>query len=450
MHAYYGTDARLYQLLAGALLGSALRGRTDSQRRPAAAALATLVALPCLLVLGSGLLSLSPSVRGIAATGASVLLIGGLVGNDRTPIARLLSRPVPVFLGRVSYGTYLWHWPVILVLETVLVVDAPVVAVAAAVLSTALAALSYEVLELPIRRSAGLSRFTWQTAVVGLAASVLVAVTVVPLTLAAQRRPVLAAAAAGTMAPRAVVATSGRSARLPDDVDWEAVGDDVGAQRWCPPEEVAGCLVRRGSGPHVLVVGDSQAQMLAGMFTAMAEDHDLTLSFNILAGCMWQEALLNTEASIDSQERCTKARVGWYERALPRLDPDVVVLVGRPRDDVRTWTGVVQRRDGRDQPLAQAMLEATRETLATIDALGPRSLLVERMVMPETFDPADCLATTGKAADCAVPVPTDVAPSDGYYLTAAAESPRVFTANLNPAFCPGAPVCSPVVDGEVV
>ena len=188
MHAYYGTDARLYQLLAGALLGSALRGRTDSQRRPAAAALATLVALPCLLVLGSGLLSLSPSVRGIAATGASVLLIGGLVGNDRTPIARLLSRPVPVFLGRVSYGTYLWHWPVILVLEMVLVVDAPVVAVAAAVLSTALAALSYEVLELPIRRSAGLSRFTWQTAVVGLAASVLVAVTVVPLTLAAQRR----------------------------------------------------------------------------------------------------------------------------------------------------------------------------------------------------------------------------------------------------------------------
>ena len=62
---------------------------------------------------------------------------------------------MPVFLGRVSYGTYLWHWPVILVLQQVLDVGPAVVAVLAVALSTGLAAASYEVLEMPIRRSSG-------------------------------------------------------------------------------------------------------------------------------------------------------------------------------------------------------------------------------------------------------------------------------------------------------
>ena len=58
-----------------------------------------------------------------------------------------------MFLGRVSYGTYLWHWPVILLLEQVLDVGPAVVAVLAVAISTGLAAASYEVLEMPIRKS---------------------------------------------------------------------------------------------------------------------------------------------------------------------------------------------------------------------------------------------------------------------------------------------------------
>lgn len=70
--------------------------------------------------------------------------------------------------------------------------------------------------------------------------------------------------------------------------------------------------------------------------------------------------------------------------------------------------------------------------------------------MPDTFNGPDCLATAKDAGDCAVALSTATAPSDGYFLAEAAQSSSVFTVNLNPAFCPGAPVCAPVVDGQVV
>ena len=40
--------------------------------------------------------------------------------------------------------------------------------------------------------------------------------------------------------------------------------------------------------------------------------------------------------------------------------------------------------------------------------------------------------------------------TDGLSLTEAAVSPRVDTLDLNPAFCPDAPICLPVVGDEVV
>ena len=44
--------------------------------------------------------------------GAAVMIVGGLVEHRGT--AEVLLRPRPMqFLGTVSYGWYLWHWPVI-------------------------------------------------------------------------------------------------------------------------------------------------------------------------------------------------------------------------------------------------------------------------------------------------------------------------------------------------
>ena len=54
---------------------------------------------------------------------ASILVLAGLAQAEGSPLSRLLSLKPVAYLGRISYGTYLWHWPVILGLRTVL--DAP-------------------------------------------------------------------------------------------------------------------------------------------------------------------------------------------------------------------------------------------------------------------------------------------------------------------------------------
>ena len=77
-----------------------------------------------------------------------------------------------------------------------------------------------------------------------------------------------------------------RSVSVPAGTDWAAVKADVGSVHSCTADDVAACTVVRGGGPHVLVVGDSHAQMLAPMFTDLAERHDLTLSLNITAGLL--------------------------------------------------------------------------------------------------------------------------------------------------------------------
>ncbi len=442
-HAYYGTDARLYQLLAGALVALLVRagGHRLTGRGPGIVALAGTLGL---LVVASGLVAWSPSVRGLVATVAAASVIVGLMGAERGVVAGVLSRRLPVFLGKISYGTYLWHWPVIVVLGELLVLDPVTLAALTVPIATGMAALSYEVLEMPIRLSALLRRFRWSVLVVGVGASAVVAATLVPVVLQQDDPPRLAGldSASGVEGARPVT--------VPAGTDWAAVKGDVGGERTCTAADVEACVAVHGHGPHVLVVGDSHAQMLVPMFTDMAQRHDLTMSFNVSAGCSWQEDLVNTKLSPASQRACEKERVGWYDAVLPRLKPDVVVLVSRERDEAAEWAGVVDRRGGSTESYDTMMYDATKETLDKVSALVPRTLVVQSMVMPNTFEPDDCLASASDASRCAVPVPTVAPASDGYFAAAAAASPKVWTVNFTPALCPGAPICEPVVDGDIV
>ncbi|QZY28250.1 acyltransferase family protein [Nocardioides coralli] len=442
-HAYYGTDARIYQPLAGAVLALVVhRLPVGGGRRWGLAATA---GLALFLLLSSGLLDIAPSWRGLAATVAAVTVVAAVSVAEGGRVAQVLAQPVLVFLGKISYGTYLWHWPVILVLQEVFATSPRVVAVLTVALSTGLAALSYEVLEKPIRTASLLDRLRWTPAVAGVAVSALLAFTLVPGLLTLDRKPALAAE---SERPRAL--PTQQTVEIPDDVDWDSVVKDHGEIGTCAPDEPEACIEVEGSGPHLLLVGDSQAQSLVPMFRKLAEEHDFTLSINVVPGCLWQEELDNADLSDGNRQRCEKARVGWYDEALPELEPDVVVLMTRPRDNEKVFGEAVSRRDGKQMPLDTMTLRASRSTLRTLEKLVPQTLIVNRIVMPETFDPADCLTTEEKPTRCAVPVPVGGTESDSFAETLATASDKVEVLDLNPAFCPGAPVCMPVVGDEVV
>jgi peptidoglycan/LPS O-acetylase OafA/YrhL len=148
---YFATDTRASGLLLGAALAMALAGRTVSARRLltvlGALGLAGLVALVVVLDEGAMLLYRG----GFLATGlltAAVILAVTRPGR----LTSLLGIAPLRWLGVRSYGIYLWHWPILL-LTWPSQVDAVIVLgqVAAAV---GIAALSYKLVEQPIREGA--------------------------------------------------------------------------------------------------------------------------------------------------------------------------------------------------------------------------------------------------------------------------------------------------------
>lgn len=174
--AYFGTDTHAFGLLLGVALAFALARvpspspegalvRPEGALAPAAtlriaATLATVgvVALTALVVISAwpGGASNYPTVP-LAASLATAVLIAAAV-HPASPLGAALDVAPLRWIGERSYGIYLWHWPVVVLLGQAAVgrfTDATVpipVGIAAALVTTVAAALSYRLLEQPVRR----------------------------------------------------------------------------------------------------------------------------------------------------------------------------------------------------------------------------------------------------------------------------------------------------------
>ncbi|WP_354588136.1 acyltransferase family protein [Janibacter sp. UYMM211] len=158
---YYGTDTRAHELLAGAMvaalvargpgaLPAAVARRVDQAARVAALP-ALLLVLSCFwwataaqdALLGGLLLPMCLAVAVVVLAAAS---------STPSPTQRLLALEPLRRVGLVSYGLYLWHWPVMIFL-TPARTGLPELATFAlqVVLSLALAAASYRWVEQPVR-----------------------------------------------------------------------------------------------------------------------------------------------------------------------------------------------------------------------------------------------------------------------------------------------------------
>ena len=84
---------------------------------------------------------------------ASVLVVAPVAMEQRGAIARVLALPPLVWLGTISYGVYLWHWPIFLALngERTGWSGLPLFAARCAA-TVAMAAASWWLIERPIRR----------------------------------------------------------------------------------------------------------------------------------------------------------------------------------------------------------------------------------------------------------------------------------------------------------
>jgi peptidoglycan/LPS O-acetylase OafA/YrhL len=178
---YFGTDTRAQELCIGAALAAALaptwrwsERRQRARRSPQPVArhpiplLLSVVGLGGLLVLGHRATGTATQFHAGLMSVCSLLgaaLIAGMVLDRGQLVARAFATPPMRYLGRISYGTYLWHWPLFQVLDgerthlgpSSLAVLRVAVALAAGAASTAL-------VEMPLRRPLWSSRRVLQSA----------------------------------------------------------------------------------------------------------------------------------------------------------------------------------------------------------------------------------------------------------------------------------------------
>ena len=439
--AYYGTDTRAYQLLAGAALALTPQlSRLGSRWKRAARSVAALV-LAALVVLATSALAMSAITRGIWVAAGAVVLIAALENASGGIATRALSSSACTYLGRISYGIYLWHWPVIVIASHGHDLSPLQLFAVATPTATALAALSFHVLEHPIRTARVLDRLRTPAIAVGLATSIVGGVVVAPAILDSSSTSL-----------DALVASS-RSQPGPKLLDWRVAINDFVPLGFhdCLGQPVRVCTVVPGSGLKVVLVGDSIARMWIPAFTTMAKAESFTFSSLTFQACPWQRGL-QYQSSPAVQQACAAHQKDWYDRVIPQLHPDVVFVAQHAYDDPKHPNLFFAPGAGRisvKSPNFEATLaRLSGETLRALRAPGRRVVVLEPVPVPPA-DPLSCLSRGGTVRHCGFRASSGPTPLERYFRRAASSEPDVAAVDLDQVVCPNLPTCDPVVDNVI-
>jgi peptidoglycan/LPS O-acetylase OafA/YrhL len=171
--AYYGTDARAQALLIGAALSLAMFGRSlPGGRRLAQFRTVGMIGFLGLVVLSFTAPDQAPWMyRGgflLAACFGAMVVVTAVWVTDG-PVAYLLNARWLRYLGTISYGVYLWHWPIdVLLNSNRMGFGGWPLAIVQTTIAVLIAAASSRWIEIPIREGRPRVRAAWKAAASGL------------------------------------------------------------------------------------------------------------------------------------------------------------------------------------------------------------------------------------------------------------------------------------------
>ena len=363
--AYWATPARVGEILVGALLALLLHGRSVPRVAAWLAPLSLIAIGVCVATF--------PAAGGPAYEGwlpafavASALLIVGL--QSESPVRRVLSTPPFVWLGGISYGVYLYHWPIFVIADEQRTgLDGWQLVVVQLALTLGIAEISSRLLEQPIRRYRGSSRRT--TLVTGgLATSAVAVVTlaVVPAALGEywQTDDATVAAAAidvdgspleplASLVPTEASTSSSTSTPTPTTAAAAAVTTMQVLATEQPATTLPPTTTTTTEPPlpplarpvRIIVAGDSTARATAAGLLAWAVEHPDMAQVEVVGkpGCGFLRGGERREGGWKAAPaECDQ----WLDAELPArvqaTQPDVVMMM------VTTWDLVDHRWDGGD------------------------------------------------------------------------------------------------------
>lgn len=431
--AYYGTDTRAYQLLAGALIALTPQLMRLGRRYGPVLRRVAPFALVLLVIASTSLLDVGPITRGVFTVALSAALIISLENARSSGVARALASGPMAYLGRISYATYLWHWPIIVIATHSRSISPVPLFILATVASSALAILSYHLVERPVRSSRWLDRYRLPVIAVGLAISMVAGLLVLP----------------AILTPDSGSISGGTGVAL----NWQKARFDIPKLVDCLGKPVTACEVVHGSGKRILLVGDSNARMWIPTFTAIARRRSMSLAVAAFPDCPWQRGL-QYDFGPRIVDPCKKHQDDWYQRVVPQYAPDIVVLVHEGFDDALHPLNM-KAPDGRPILLTSPTYESKIASLAgsslqALRAPGRTVVMLESIPLaPLGFDPLSCISKGGPIAKCAYRSGKSPTKLERYYRSVS-DGKSFIAVDADRLVCPRLPTCDAAVGGLIV
>ncbi|MBI9114872.1 acyltransferase family protein [Sanguibacter suaedae] len=336
--AYMSTLTRAWEFGIGGLVAAAAHWLSREARRDSSRRIGFLLGWAGVGAVVGSVVVLDESVPfpGTAALlptlGTAAIIAGGiLVANARGSVGAVLSvRPVR-YVGRASFAWYLWHWPVLVLVEghtgQLGWQDRSVLMLAALVLAVA----TLHLLEIPVGRWKQLARRAAPATALGmLGVTVTTSVALATGSSAVDRL-------SSTEASAPVDASNFEQVFGPDTKDTSGPVSPNPLDAPTDEPEPSGCLLDKEVGPvlsctlgtaggtPVVLFGDSHAHQWVPAFDKLAEDNGWEVFVYAKAGCPVHAIEPRDDDSRFSNPECVRWRAASIE-SIVRLRPELVVV----------------------------------------------------------------------------------------------------------------------------
>ncbi len=364
----------------------------------------------------------------VPTASAAVLILTGASARESV-VARLLSTPPMRLIGRLSYSWYLWHWPVLVYLRESVGRPSLTLSVAVAIGSLIPAAITYRLIESPIRFSKPLQRRR-KLVLAGALVLAVVTIGVAPLAMRHADDILAAPEFAPVMAARV----------LPD-----GYGD--GCHLSIAAVTGPACVYGMPTGDTTMVLfGDSHAQHYLPALDAIANRRGWKLVSLTKSACpsvsvhTWNGQLGRQYSECDDWRQASIDRIVGLKPALVMISNtrayEVVIGDQRMRTDLseqarREWSAGLVR-----------VVEAVRASGARVMVMqnNPHpSFDISKCLVRHIDQPARCSQYTLRSVDSVLA---------GTARSAVRGMPGVSFVSMNSVFCDGAQ-CPVMKDGIV-